>query len=71
MDDDDQPEATDNRMAIGIALGLPVGVVLSLLLDNWALIGVGVAFGAAFGAIPANAWSKGGDDPADPDESRD
>lgn len=67
-DDDDQPTASDNRMAIGIALGLPVGVALSLLLDSWAMIGVGVAFGAAFGAVPASAWSKTEDDP---DESRD
>ncbi|WP_454083581.1 hypothetical protein [Georgenia sp. Marseille-Q6866] len=70
MDDDDQPTASDNRMAIGITLGLPVGVALSLILDNWAMIGVGVAFGAAFGAIPAGGWSKTADDdrPADPDD---
>lgn len=67
MDDDDQPEASDNRMAIGIALGVPVGVVLSLLLDSWAMIGVGIALGAAFGAIPAGGWSTTDDGP---DESR-
>ncbi|PYG02348.1 hypothetical protein SAMN05216184_101821 [Georgenia satyanarayanai] len=71
MDDDDQPTSDDNRLAIGVALGVPVGVVLSLLLDNWAFIGVGIALGAAFGAVPANGWSTGEDDPAEPDESRD
>lgn len=64
--DDDQPKSDDNHMAIGVALGVPVGVVLSLLLDNWAMIGVGIALGAAFGAVPASAWStKKKDEPGD------
>lgn len=58
MDDDaragdDQPDGdSDNRIAVGIALGLPIGVALSLMLDNWAMVGVGIALGAAVGVIP-------------------
>jgi len=65
MDDDDQPESDDNHLAIGIALGVPMGVVLSLLLDSWAMVGVGIALGAAFGAVPASAWSRKKDEPDD------
>jgi hypothetical protein len=56
-DEEPRPTAEDddqqNRMAMGIALGTPLGVVLSLLLDNWGMLGVGIALGAAFGAIPS------------------
>ena len=47
----DQEDSGD-RLAMGVAMGVPVGVVLSLLLDNWGMLGVGIALGAAFGAIP-------------------
>ena len=39
-------------MALGIALGTPLGVALSLLLDNWGMLGFGIALGVAFGANP-------------------
>jgi hypothetical protein len=38
-----------DRMAMGMALGAPAGVLLSVLLDNWGLVGVGIALGAALG----------------------
>lgn len=49
-DDEEQ-----SRLAMGIALGAPagVGVVLSLVLDNWGMMGVGVALGLVFGAVPS------------------
>jgi hypothetical protein len=49
MTDDAKQSGVDgqsNRMAIGIALALPLGVALSLILDSWAMLGVGVALGA-------------------------
>jgi hypothetical protein len=58
MTDDDKQSGVDgqsNRMAIGIALALPLGVALSLILDNWAMLGVGVALGAAYGAWPSSS----------------
>ena len=39
-----------NRIALGIALGMPFGALLSLLLDNWAFVGIGLALGVGFGA---------------------
>lgn len=62
--DDDRPKTSENRMAIGVALGVPVGVALSLVLDNWAMIGVGIALGAAFGAIPTGRTTPPGNDDA-------
>lgn len=32
----------------GMALGVVFGVVMSILLDNWAFIGIGIALSAAF-----------------------
>jgi hypothetical protein len=46
-----------NRMAIGTALGIPIGVALSLILDNWAMVGVGIALGASFGLLPSSKSS--------------
>lgn len=69
MDDDeasDHDDASANRLAVGIALGIPFGVALSLVLDNWAFVGVGVAFGVAFGAIPAGGAQDDEDDPEPP-----
>jgi uncharacterized ferredoxin-like protein len=54
-DEKEKAEGGDDqysRMALGTALGTPIGVALSLILDNWAMIGVGIALGAGFGAIP-------------------
>lgn len=48
----DDADGQQNRMALGIALGIPFGVVLSLLLDNWGMVGVGVALGVSFGLLP-------------------
>jgi hypothetical protein len=53
MDDELSAPESDpaaNRMALGVAFGLPIGVALSLALDNWGMLGVGIALGAAFGA---------------------
>ena len=56
MADEEKPGGEDqhSRMAMGMAFGVPIGVVVSLLLDSWAFIGVGIALGAAFGAIPSS-----------------
>ncbi len=37
-------------MATGIALGLIFGVALSVAVDNFAFLGVGIAIGTALGA---------------------
>lgn len=47
-------------LAIGISIGLPFGVVLSLLLDNWAFLGAGLAIGIAIGvSLDAARKDKG------------
>jgi hypothetical protein len=65
---DDKPQGDadgqDNRMATGIALGIPFGVVLSLLWDNWAMVGVGVALGISFGLLPTSRSSPSEDSAA-------
>ncbi|QCW52069.1 DUF4337 domain-containing protein [Nocardioides dongxiaopingii] len=57
MTDDDpgttEQEEEDNRLALGVAFGAPIGVVLSLLLDNWALLGVGIALGLVWAVLPS------------------
>jgi hypothetical protein len=53
----DDADGQQNRMALGIALGIPFGVVLSLLLDNWGMVGVGVALGVSFGLLPGSKGS--------------
>lgn len=69
-DDEKTPEdgetdsVQENRIAIGIALGLPFGVALSLLLDNWGLVGVGLMLGLVFGAIPVKGDSDDAPDSA-------
>lgn len=67
--EDETDSVQSNRIAMGIALGLPFGVVLSLILDNWGLIGVGLALGVAFGAIPVKG--EGDEDAAGPAGSAD
>ena len=49
---DERKDDVAGRMAMGMSLGIPFGVLLSLLADNWGLLGVGIALGAAFGALP-------------------
>lgn len=39
----------DNNLAIGLALGLTFGVVASVVVDNWGLIGAGLCIGVALG----------------------
>jgi hypothetical protein len=49
-----QPDGEDgrgDRMALGVAIGTPLGVALSLVLDNWGMLGVGIALGIALGAM--------------------
>ncbi|WP_134766546.1 hypothetical protein [Nocardioides sp. 1609] len=56
MAEEDQETAKkqqDDRLALGVALGTPLGVVLSLLLDSWAMLGVGIALGLVWGALPS------------------
>ena len=73
-DEETKPDDADgqqNRMAIGIALGIPFGVVLSLLLDNWGMVGVGVALGVSFGLLPPSKGRAAEDaDPTDEDPER-
>jgi hypothetical protein len=61
---DDDPGTTeqeeDNRLALGVALGAPIGVVLSLLLDNWALLGVGIALGLVWAVLPSGKDRRSG-----------
>lgn len=52
-------EREDDRLALGMAVGLPIGVALAILFDQWAYLGVGIALGAALGAT---SW---GDDDSD------
>jgi hypothetical protein len=69
MEDELKPtdsDSAENRMALGIAAGLPIGVALSLVLDNWGMLGVGIALGAAFGATgrsKGHACAGGGGEP--------
>jgi hypothetical protein len=55
----------DGRMAMGMALGTPIGVALSLITDSWAMVGVGIALGAGFGAIPVGRRGATEDDAVD------
>lgn len=56
-----QDEGSDNSIAIGLALGTPLGVAIALVTDNWGLLGIGVALGLTFGV----AMSRSGDDDSD------
>ncbi|WP_137294023.1 hypothetical protein [Nocardioides dongxiaopingii] len=63
MTDDDAgttEQEEDNRLALGVALGAPIGVVLSLLLDNWALLGVGIALGLVWAVLPSGKDRRSG-----------
>ena len=42
-------KAMGQGMAIGMVLFLPVGLILSILIDNFAFIGVGLPIGVAVG----------------------
>lgn len=65
QNDQDQSEQSEgdqsqsDRIAIGIALGLPLGVSLSIVMDNWALLGVGLVMGLTFGVVD---WGNSNDD---------
>ena len=48
-----------DRLVMGVVAGLLVGVVVSVVLDNWGMLGVGIALGAAFGAIPPRRDDRG------------
>jgi len=49
-----------NLIGAGIALGLPIGIGISIALDNFAFIGAGIAIGVAVGAaMEQNAKEKG------------
>ena len=48
-----EDEAKATRIAMGVSLGLAFGVALSLIFDSWALLGVGLALGLAFAAVPS------------------
>ncbi|MDP9821088.1 hypothetical protein [Nocardioides massiliensis] len=57
-----------DRFTYGIIFGPLLGVTLALVLDNWAMLGVGVALGigggAAFAAAGSSSDSGEPDDPA-------
>lgn len=44
-----------------MAIGLAIGVALSLGTDNWGLLGVGVAIGVAFGVAMDDEKDPGDD----------
>lgn len=68
-DEASEGSVRSDRVALGIALGLPFGVVLSLLLDNWGMIGVGMAVGVAFGVIPVKDHGAAADGDASADDA--
>ena len=43
-------QSTAQGMAIGLILFLPVGFLLSIAVDNYAFIGIGLPIGVAIGA---------------------
>ena len=48
----------------GVAFGVVIGVVLSLLLDNWGWMGAGIAIGLVMGGMPLFGRSqRGGEAP--------
>lgn len=54
-----EDKKSNHRLAVGIGLGLPFGVVLGMLLDNPGMgIALGLIFGICYGVI---GW-RGGDD---------
>ncbi|MET0842348.1 MAG: hypothetical protein ABWY23_00760 [Mycetocola sp.] len=42
-------DAEQKNFAVGIALGVSIGTALSVALDNWGFLGMGVAIGVAIG----------------------
>ncbi|GGK67885.1 hypothetical protein GCM10011509_15320 [Ornithinimicrobium pekingense] len=54
----------NNRFALGIAFGLMLGTALSLILDNWALLGVGFALGITYGIVSGSLGGQA-DEPED------
>ena len=67
----DEPREADDQ-GNGMAVGIPFGVVLSLLVDSWAMVGVGVALGVSFRLLPSSkgttsedAGTSGADPEAD------
>lgn len=62
---DSAKSGREPNWGLGAALGIGIGVALSVALDNWAFIGIGVAFMAAF------AYVFGTQRPADEDPAGD
>jgi hypothetical protein len=47
-------------MSTGIAVGIPIGLAISIALDNFAFIGIGVAVGISIGiALESSYQDKG------------
>lgn len=47
-------------MSTGIAVGIPIGLAISIALDNFAFIGIGVAVGTSIGiALESSFQDKG------------
>ncbi len=42
---------TGTSIAIGITFGVVIGLILSILTDQWWWMGIGVAIGGSFSAI--------------------
>ena len=55
-------------MAVGIAIGTGVGVLLSLAVESWGMLGVGMAIGVAFGVAFGDEAEDDGDEPQGDDE---
>jgi len=47
---DDKQKKQGECIGLGVSLGLSFGVAISLIFDNWAFVGAGLAFGVAIGA---------------------
>jgi hypothetical protein len=60
MDNDTKKYPEGYFLAIGLALGLPFGLVLAATLDNPGFIGVGLPFGLAIGLALEAKYRKEG-----------
>ena len=60
MNDDNKKYPEGHFLAIGIALGIPFGLVFATTLDNPGLIGIGLPFGLAIGLALEAKYKKEG-----------
>lgn len=41
----------EQRFVQGLPIGVAIGIVLSMTMENWGMLGVGIALAAAFGTV--------------------